>query len=147
MNLNEQIEETADLLARLETEQSDFKNRMTLAANDGDSSAIIALRHRGDDLPIEIQAARIRLAKLHLQSDEEKLPELQAAVNKFHEPISEAIAKRDAAVLELGKVQGAYHGVNEDLRDVKIRVGERKRELQRLIHLANPMRHNTANGG
>jgi flagellar biosynthesis chaperone FliJ len=147
MNLNEQIEETADLLARLETEQSHFRNQMTDAVGEGDSGAMINLKRRHSELPVEIEAERIRLAKLHLQSDEEKLPELQAAVNKFHEPIQEAIAIRDAAVLELGKVQDAYHGVNEDLRDVKIRVGERKRELQRLIHLANPMRHNTANGG
>lgn len=137
-NLNEQIKTTSNLLAQLETEQADFKNRMTLAVNDADSSAIIALRHRADDLPIEIEAARIRLAKLHLQSDEERIPELQAKVGKFYEPIQEAIAKRDAAALELGKLQGAYHGANEDLRDVKTRIGERKRELQRLIYLANP---------
>ena len=59
-------------------------------------------------------------------------------VSEFHEPIREAIAKRDAAVLELGKVQGLYHAANENLREVKIRIGEQKRELDRLIYLANP---------
>jgi chromosome segregation ATPase len=137
-NLKEQIETTSNLLAQLEAEQADFQKQMTLAVNDADSSAIIALRHRADNLPIEIQAARIRLAKLHLQSDEERIPKLQAEASKFYEPIQEAIAKRDTAVLELGKLQGASLGANEDLRDVKIRIGERKRELERLIYLATP---------
>jgi hypothetical protein len=35
-------------------------------------------------------------------------------------------------------MQGASHEANEDLRDIKIRIGERKRELQKLIYLANP---------
>jgi chromosome segregation ATPase len=137
-NLKEQIQTTSNLLTQLEAEQADFQKQMTLAVNDADSSAIIALRHRADDLPVEIQAARIRLAKLHLQSDEERIPKLQAEASKFYEPIQEAIAKRDAAVLELGKLQGASLGASEDLRDVKTRIGERKRELERLIYLASP---------
>ncbi len=137
-DLTSQIETTSNLLAQLEAEQADFKNRMTLAVNDADSSAIIALRHRADDLPVLVETARIQLTKLHLQSDEERLPALQAEVGKFYEPIQEAIAKRDAAVLELGKLQGASLGASEDLRDVRIRVGERRRELERLIFEATP---------
>ncbi len=114
-NLNEQIETTANLLAQLETEQADFRNRMTLAVGEGDSASMIDLKRRHSELPIEIEAARIRLAKLHLQLDEERLPKLQADVGKFYEPIQEAIAKRDAAVLELGKLQGVSHGANEGL--------------------------------
>jgi peptidoglycan hydrolase CwlO-like protein len=137
-DISSQIQTTSDLLARLEAEQADFQNRMTLAVGEGDSASMIDLKRRHNELPVEIEAARIRLAKLHLQSDEERLPALQAEVGKFYEPIQEAIAKRDAAALELGKLQGAYHGVNEDLRDVKNRIGERKRELERLIYQANP---------
>ncbi len=137
-NLKEQIETTSNLLAQLEAEQADFQKQMTLAVNDGNPSAVIALKHRANDLPVEIELARISLAKLHLQSDESRIPALQAEVGKFYEPIQEAIAKRDAAALELGQLQGAYHGANEDLREVKNRIGERKRELQRLIYLANP---------
>ncbi len=137
-DLTSQIETTANLLAQLEGEQADFQNRMTLAVSDADSASMIGLKRRHSELPVEIQMARIRLAKLHLQLDEERLPELQAEVGKFHEPIQEAVAKRDAAALELGKLQGAYHGANEDLREVKIRIGERKRELERLVYEANP---------
>ncbi len=53
-NLNEQIETTANLVAQLEAEQADFKNRMTLAVNDADSSAIIALRHRASKTTIRV---------------------------------------------------------------------------------------------
>ncbi len=137
-DLTSQIETTANLLAQLEGEQADFQNRMALAVGEGDSASMIGLKRRHSELPVEIQMARIRLAKLHLQSDEQRLPELQSAAAKFNEPIQEAVAKRDAAALELAKLQGAYHGANEDFRDVRIRIGERKRELDRLIYLANP---------
>jgi chromosome segregation ATPase len=137
-DLTSQIGTTANLLAQLEGEQADFQNRMTLAVGEGDSASMISLKRRHSELPVEIEAARIRLAKLHLQLDEERLPALQAEVDKFHEPIQEAIAKRDAAVLELGKLQGAYHEANEDFRELRIRIGERKRELERFVYLANP---------
>jgi peptidoglycan hydrolase CwlO-like protein len=141
-DLTSQIETTANLLAQLESEQAEFQNRMTFAVGEGDSASMIGLKRRHSELPVEIQMARIRLAKLHLQSDEQRLPALQAEVGKFHEPIQEAITKRDAAVLELGKLQGAYHEANEDLREVKIRIGERKRELERFIYQANPAKGN-----
>jgi flagellar biosynthesis chaperone FliJ len=141
-DLTSQIETTANLLAQLEGEQSDFQNRMTLAVGEGDSASMIGLKRRHSELPVEIEAARIRLAKLHLQLDEERLPALQAEVDKFYEPIQEAIAKRDAAALELAKLQGAYHEANEDFRDVRIRIGERKRELERFIYQANPAKGN-----
>jgi chromosome segregation ATPase len=137
-DINTQIQVTSDLLARLGAEQADFQNRMTLAVGEGDSASMIGLKRRHSELPVEIEAARIRLAKLHLQLDEERLPALQAEVDKFHEPIQEAIAKRDAAALELGKLQGAYHEANEDFRELRIRIGERKRELERFIYQANP---------
>ncbi len=92
---------------------------MTLAVGEGDSASMIDLKRRQSELPVKIEMARIQLAKLHLQLDEERLPALQAEVGKFHEPIQEAIVKRDAAVLELGQLQSEYHGANEDLRDVK----------------------------
>ncbi len=142
-DINTQIQVTSDLLARLGAEQGDFQNRMTLAVGECDSASMIDLKRRQSELPVKIEMARIQLAKLHLQLDEERLPALQAEVGKFYEPIQEAVAKRDAAVLELGKLQGAYHGANEDLRDVKNRIGERKRELERLIYQANPAKSAT----
>jgi flagellar biosynthesis chaperone FliJ len=134
----EQIEITTNNLAELETQQNNFQKQMGDAVGEGDSTSMIDLKRRHTELPIKIEAARIRLAKLYLQLYEERLPGLQSEVDKFYEPIQEAIAKRDAAVLELGKVQGSYHAANENLRDVKIRIGEQKRELDRLIYLANP---------
>ncbi len=136
--LAEQIEITTNNLAELETEQSDFQNRMTVAVGEGDSTSMLDLKRRHNELPVVIEAARIQLTKLYLQLYEERLPGLQSKVSEFHAPIEEAIAKRDAAVLELGKIQGAYHEANEDLRSVKIQIGEQKRELDRLIYLANP---------
>ncbi len=139
-NLNEQIQKTEAHLQTLQTERADFQNRMTVAVGAGDSDAMIELRRRQSELPLEIEAAQIRLAKMQLEADSERLPVLQAKLSKFREPIEAAVLKRDAAVLELNKLQGAYHAANEDFRDLRIRVGERSRELARLIHMANPAR-------
>jgi peptidoglycan hydrolase CwlO-like protein len=140
VNLNEQIQNEQTLLEALQTERDDFQNRMTAAVGAGDSAVMIDLRRRQSEVPIEITTAQIRLAKLQLESDEARLPLLQAEVRKFTEPIETAVLKRDAAVLELNKLQGEYHTANEDFRDLRIRIGERSRELARLIHMSNPAR-------
>jgi uncharacterized membrane protein (DUF106 family) len=139
-NLNEQIEATTNKLTELRNEQSEFQNRMTAAVGAGDPDAMITLRRRQSEIPVELEAGQIRLARLQLEADQERLPVLQAEVAKFAEPIQAAVLKRDAAVLELNKLQGEYHGVNEDFRDLNRRIGERSRELARLIHMANPAR-------
>ncbi len=76
-NLNE-ITTTNDTLTRLESELSDLGAKMALAANDADSSALIGLAHRRNNLPIEILSSKIRLERLYLERDELRLPELQA---------------------------------------------------------------------
>ncbi len=131
-NLNE-ITTTTETLTRLEAELSDLGKKMALAADDADSASLITLAHRRNDLPIEILSARIILERLYLRRDELRLPELHAEVGRFYEPIQEAIAKRDAAVLELGKLQGASHAANEDLREAKTRTGERRRSIESLL--------------
>ncbi len=139
-SLTEQIESTTNKLTALKNEQAEFQNRMADAVGAGDSAVMIDLRRRQTEIPLEIEAAQIRLAKMQLESDRERLPLLEARVSKFAEPIQDAVLKRDAAVLELGKLQGEYHTVNEDFRDLNRRIGERTRELARLIHMANPAR-------
>jgi chromosome segregation ATPase len=139
-DLAEQIQTTETLLEVLQLERSDFPNLMTSAVSAGDPAAMINLRRRQDEIPVAISTAQIRLARLQLEADQERLPVLQAEVAKYAEPIKAAILKRDAAVLELNKLQGAYHSVNEDFRDLNRRIGERSRELARLIHMANPAR-------
>jgi uncharacterized coiled-coil DUF342 family protein len=138
--LDEQVQNAQAHLETLQAERSDFQNRMTVAVSNGDSGVMIELRRRQSELPLEIEAAQIRLAKLQLEADHERLPMLQAQVGKFTEPLQEAILKRDAAVLELNKLQGEYHTFNEDFRELNRRIGERTRELQRLIYMANPTR-------
>jgi hypothetical protein len=140
VSLTEQIQTTETLLEVLQLERSDFPNLMAAAVGAGDPAAMINLRRRQDEIPVAISTAQIRLVRLQLEADQERLPVLQAEAAKFTEPIKAAILKRDAAVLELGKLQGAYHSVNEDYRDLNRRVGEKRRELERLIHMANPAR-------
>ncbi len=137
-DIQTQITETAGHIAALTQEQKEFGSKMSEAAQSGNADSIIELKRRQSELPIQLEAARITHTKLLLESDQERSAQLQTEVGKFFEPIQELIQKRDAAQLELAKMQGQYHGVNEDLRDVRIRIGERRRELERLIFEATP---------
>ena len=133
-NLNEQLETTAKLLAQLEAEQADLSNRMTLAVNDADSSSMISLRHRADELPIEIQMTKIRLERLKLQLDEEKLPELQAEVEKLFVPMEKARIEYEEAGKVLGIASGNYSNAFENVRERKLTISERKRTIENLIY-------------
>jgi FtsZ-binding cell division protein ZapB len=137
-NLNEDIKNAQTHLENLKSERDDFQNRMTVAVNSGDSDAMIRLRRRQTEIPLLIEGGQIRLAQMELEADNERLPVLQAKFSKSTEPIQAAILKRDAAVLELNKLQAVHYAADEDLRDLNRRIGERTRELSRLIHLANP---------
>jgi septal ring factor EnvC (AmiA/AmiB activator) len=137
-DIQKQITETAGHIAALTQEQKEFGSKMSEAAQSGNADSIIELKRRQSELPIQLEAARITHTKLLLEADQERSAQLQTEVGKFFEPIQELIQKRDAAQLELAKMQGQYHGVNEDLRDVRIRIGERRRELERLIFEATP---------
>ncbi len=137
-SLTEQIENTQTHLEALQTERDDFQIQMTAAVNAGDSAAMITLRRRQGDVPIEIATTQIQLARMLLESDQQRIPILEEKLTKTTEPIEEAILKRDAAVLELNKLQAAYYAAREDFRDLNRRIGERTRELERLIYMANP---------
>ncbi len=133
-NLNEQIETTSNLLAQLEAEQADFKNRMTLAVNDADSSAIIALRHRADDLPVEIQAARIRLERLRIQAEESKFPEMHAEIERLYPAVVETRQAKDEAGRAFSLACAAHQSALDELRQRKIDLSERKRGVEALLN-------------
>jgi hypothetical protein len=137
-NLNEDIKNAQTHLETLQSERDDFPNRMTVAVNAGDSDAMIRLRRRQTEIPLLIEGGQIRLAQMQLQADEQQLPLRKANVRNFAKPIEAAVLKRDAAVLELNELQAKYYAADEDCRDLNRRIGERSRELARLIHEANP---------
>lgn len=139
-NLNEDIKNAQTHLETLQSERDDFPNRMTVAVNAGDSASMIRLRQRQTELPLLIEGGQIRLAQMELEADQERLPVLQAKLSKFAEPTQAAVLKRDAAVLEFNELQAEHYAANDDLRELRIRIGGRKRELDRLIHEANPAR-------
>jgi hypothetical protein len=140
VNLNEKIQNEQTLLEALQTERDDFQNRMTAAVGAGDSDAMINLRRRQAEIPMQIQGVEIQLAQMLLESDSARLPLLQAKLSKLADPIAESVLKRDAAVLELNLLQDEYYTARENVRDLNRQVGERRRELERLIHMANPAR-------
>jgi chromosome segregation ATPase len=135
-NLNEQIEQSANKLAQLETEQRELSQSIADAANAADSSALITLAHRRNNLPVELLSARVTLERLHQQRDEEKLPRLQDKAQELSAVIPELQARLQAAQLELNLAGGAQRDAAQNVKDVKQRVAERKREIEALLYQA-----------
>ncbi len=135
-SLVEQIQDTQTLLETMLSEQSDLGAKMSLAANDADSSALISLKHRANDLPIELIATQIRLARLLLERDELRLPSLQNAVAELAKPIPEMQKKIAEMQREFNIASGNVSNANENLRQTKLEISERKREIETLLSQA-----------
>jgi chromosome segregation ATPase len=135
-NLSQQIETTTNKLTELETEQSELSQAVADAANAADSVSLITLAHRRNNLPIEILSTRITLERLHQQKDEERLPGLLAEAQKLSEPIHELQTRLKAAQTELNIAIGAQQRADQNARDVKQRIAERRRQIDVLLHEA-----------
>jgi chromosome segregation ATPase len=134
-NLDE-IENTQKILETLSAEQTDLSKRMSDAANDADSSALIALSRRRDELPVEILSTQIRLSRLLLERDELRLPELQAEAEKLAEPIEGMLKKIAEMHREFNIKSGEVGSITEDIRQLKMEIAERKRQIASLVHEA-----------
>jgi chromosome segregation ATPase len=131
-NLTEQIETTSDLLAQLETEQGDFKNRMAHAATNADSASIISLRHRADDLPLHIRAARLRLERLRLSRDEIKLDEIRDEPNRLAEPMQDAVKRYNEARDAKNEAVAAHAQAQNEIYNLQMQNAARKRAISAL---------------
>jgi peptidoglycan hydrolase CwlO-like protein len=134
-NLNE-IENTQTLLETLSAEQSDLGTKMAISADNADSSALIALARRRDELPVEILSTQIRLSRLLLERDEQRLPLLQTEVAKLAEPIEGMLKKIAEMHREFNIKSGEVGSITEDIRQLKMEIAERKRQIASLVHEA-----------
>jgi chromosome segregation ATPase len=139
-NLNSQIESTTGTLTELKNEQAGLSQATADAANAADSSALIHLAHRRNNLPIEILSSRITLERLHQQRDEEKLPGLQTKAQELSAVIPELQVHVQSAQLKLNLAIGAQVDAGYNEKDVKQRIAERKREIEALLHEARNTR-------
>ncbi len=135
-SLVEQIQETETLVEKLSAEQADLGKKMAIAADDADSASLISLKHRVNDLPIELIATQIRLERLYLQRDELRLPELQNVVAELAKPI-EGMLKRIADLQqEFNVASGNVSSAGEDVRETKLAISERRRAIEALLRQA-----------
>jgi peptidoglycan hydrolase CwlO-like protein len=131
-NLNE-IQTTTDILTRLEAELADLSAKMAISADNADSASLITLAHRRNDLPIEILSTRIRLERLYLERDEMRLPELQAEVAKLAKPIEGMQKQINDLQQEFNLASGNVSNANEDVRQTRMEIAERKRSIESLL--------------
>ena len=129
----EQIQDTQTLLETLAAEQSDLGVKMSLAASDADSASLISLAHRRNNLPIEILSEQIRLQQLLLQRDEERLPLLQSEVAELAKPIEPMRKKISDLQREFNIASGEVSNANEDVRQTRLEIAERRRSIESLL--------------
>jgi peptidoglycan hydrolase CwlO-like protein len=132
-SLVEQIQDTTKFIETLSAEQADLGKKMAIAADDADSASLISLKHRANDIPVELLATQIRLERLLLRRDEERLPELQAEVAKLAEPIEPMRKKISDLQVEFNIASGAVTNANEDLRQTRLEISERRRSIESLL--------------
>jgi len=97
---------------------------------------LIKLAHRRNDLPIEILSTRITLERLYLERDELRLPQLQAEVAELAEPIIDLQKQIADLQQEFNVASGNVSNANEDVRQIKMEIAERKRSIETLLSQA-----------
>jgi predicted nucleic acid-binding Zn-ribbon protein len=91
------------------------------------------LAHRRNDLPNEILSAQIILERLLLLRDELRLPQLQNAVAELAKPIPEMQKQINDLQVEFNIASGSVSNAVEDLRQTKLEISERKRQIETLL--------------
>jgi chromosome segregation ATPase len=135
-NLNSQIETKTTELTALETEQRELSQSIADAANAADSVSLITLAHRRNNLPVELLSARVTLERLFQQRDEERLPYLQDEARELSAVIPELQARLQSLQTELNIASGRQADAAQNVKDVKLRISERGREIEALLHQA-----------
>jgi peptidoglycan hydrolase CwlO-like protein len=139
-NIIEQIQNTTETLTRLEAELSDLGVKMAISADDADSASLISLARRRDELPVEILSSQIILERLLLRRDEERLPELQSVVAELAEPIEPMRKKINDLQVEFNIASGEVSNANENLRQTRLEIAERRRAIEALLMQARNVR-------
>jgi DNA repair exonuclease SbcCD ATPase subunit len=133
-NLKEQIETSAARLAELETEQTNLPQSLGVAVGNADAEAIIKLRRRAEDLPIQLQAAAVRVERLRIQAEESKFAALHAEIERLYPAVVETRQARDEAGKAFSVACNAHQSAVDDLRQRKIDLSERKRGVEALMN-------------
>jgi hypothetical protein len=133
-DIQKQIETSASRLAELELEQTNLPQALGVAVANADAEEIIKLRRCADDLPIRIQAARIRLERLRIQAEESKFPELHAEIERLYVPLVETRKAKDEAGRAFSLACNAHQSAVDELRQRKIDISERKRGVEALLN-------------
>jgi hypothetical protein len=133
-DIQKQIETSAVRVSELETEQMNLPQALGVAVGNADAEEIIKLRRRAEDLPIEIQAARIRLERLRIQAEESKFPALHAEIERLYPAIVATRQAKEEAGKAFSLACYAHQQVVDDLRQRKIDISERKRGVDALLN-------------
>jgi hypothetical protein len=131
--LVEQIQDTQTLLETLSAEQADLGKKMAIAADDADSASLISLKHRVNDLPIELIATQIRLERLYLERDELRLPAFQSEAQKLAEIVTEKLKMLADAQTQFNFASGNQSSAASDVSETKMAISERRRVIESLL--------------
>jgi hypothetical protein len=133
-DIQKRIETSAARLAELELEQTNLPQALGLAVANADAEEIIKLRRRADDLPIRIQSERIRVEQLRIQAEESKFPALHAEIERLYPAVVETRQAKEEAGRAFSLACNAHQSALDELRQRKIDVAERKRNLEAILN-------------
>jgi DNA repair exonuclease SbcCD ATPase subunit len=133
-DMQKQIETSAARLAELELEQTNLPQALGVAVANADAEEIIKLRRRADDLPIEIQAARIRVERLRIENEESKFPALHAEIERLYPAVVETRQAKEEAGRAFSAACNAHQSALDELRQRKIDLSERKRGVEAILN-------------
>jgi hypothetical protein len=133
-DIQKQIEMSASRLAELELEQTNLPQVLGVAVGNADAEEIIKLRRRADDLPIEIQAARIRVERLRIENEESKFPGLHAEIERLYPAVVETRRVKEEAGRAFSLACNAHQSAVDELRQRRIDLSERKRGVEAILH-------------
>jgi chromosome segregation ATPase len=136
--LAEDLGSAEHALRALLVEQEQLPAKLREAAAEADAERLVELRERGDRLPVHIQAARIRAARLRLSYLQGREVEAQAAaaplvarVSRTALALRKAQAAHQRALREGGNAQAAAQGLTMDAAAAQRELDALEAELSR----------------
>lgn len=133
LDLAQQIGEAEAQLEALEVEAEELPAKIQDAGRRGDAETIVAARLRGQDLPLYLSAALVRLLRLRIEQCDLQIAEAEAQLPGLHEAIAPLQEQADEAMNRLRQAQGRHAMRRGDIAVARQNRGQHRLQLDRAI--------------
>jgi chromosome segregation ATPase len=134
-----QVEEAAAQVAELEREQQEATARLANPATVFDPALAVELRKRLGELPLYLNAARLKHASLRVEMFDAEAAEHKARLPELHEAMLEEQTRYDAARAVYQTAVAGWQGAHADSKVSSIDANEARALVRRLQSEAQAM--------